>query len=944
MPDRETVRIIFQILLSADLAVFFIFLILQALRKVRDKEKELIKHRILQDLGSLNTDKGDKFRRRKLLLYIHGYFEMVQSVTLSEEHIRVMTAFFEHHGMDIFWIRRLNSRSAFRRKEAVSYLSIIPTEPSKKALVWALEREGNESVRLLIIHALVEMKISAAIPNIIDTLSCSTRFYQKRIGRLLSSWSDALGNYFFALSDRQESEIQFLFIELARISPRFHYVEYLQKLVGTAEKDVRRKAFKVLGRVYPDMIDMQACLNDEDPEIRRLAIETVGKRAQPEELEFLLPFLGDNTLHKDTVSALDSMMAANPGMVYSLLERFIHAEKPAVRNGLLQVLSTKTEYFLGQLAQRDDQRIAPLIEALYEQERLTGVISFLNDNHTPETAARILAVLKPVLRQNKASEYELRRYLNSRDLNTLSLNPLEKYSDRRKESAEQNKLSLLIPVLAAALLAVPGLYLLSHRNIPDLNGYVLFFNYSFGFYIFALNMGYLVILTLSLIGIAEQNREWRIKGRAFLFKPGILPSISIIAPAYNEERSIVESINSLLSLDYPLFEVIVVNDGSSDDTLERTVAYFELERTYRSPPGSLATRKVRGVYHNPKYPNLIIIDKVNGGKADSLNAGINFSSGEYFAGIDSDSLIEPDSLLKLTAPFLDQKNEVAATGGNIFPINGCPVRRGFIEEKRIPTNTLARIQTIEYIRAFMAGRVGWSKMRALLIISGAFGLFSRKRVIEVHGYLTGREVFHKDTVGEDMELVVRLQRNLQERNIPFSILYQHNSNCWTEVPERWKGFARQRDRWQRGLIDIIHFHRKMIFRRRYGMSGMAAFPYYIFFEIFGPLLEAQGYAALIAALILGLLDTTILLFLFSASILFGFLISIISLILSELGSSQFPPGDKIILLFTALAENLGARQYISLMRVGGFASSLRRIGSWGSIERRGFDSKQKGDT
>jgi cellulose synthase/poly-beta-1,6-N-acetylglucosamine synthase-like glycosyltransferase len=233
----------------------------------------------------------------------------------------------------------------------------------------------------------------------------------------------------------------------------------------------------------------------------------------------------------------------------------------------------------------------------------------------------------------------------------------------------------------------------------------------------------------------------------------------------------------------------------------------------------------------------------------------------------------------------------------------------------------------------MAGRIGGSKMRALLIISGAFGLFNRKKVIEEHGYLTGREVFQKDTVGEDMELVVRLQRHLLESKTPFSILYQHNSNCWTEVPERW----------QRGLIDIIHFHRKMIFRRRYGLSGMAAFPYYILFEIFGPLLEAQGYTALIAAILLGSIDTTILLFLFSASILFGFLISLISLGLSELGGFQFPLGDKIILLFTALAENLGPRQGISLMRVGGFVSSLKRVGSWGSIERRGFNSRQRGD-
>ncbi len=503
----------------------------------------------------------------------------------------------------------------------------------------------------------------------------------------------------------------------------------------------------------------------------------------------------------------------------------------------------------------------------------------------------------------------------------------------------------LYPLLAAGLFTFPALFLLSFTpewlssgfwQPPILQRFLLRFNYFFGWYSLALNGSYLILLGFSAYGIRRQYRLWRLKSRRLLFKPDILPAITILAPAFNEEGSITESINSLLSLDYPDFEVVVINDGSSDRTLERCIQYFQLERIDKKPRGRLASAPLRGIYHNRRYPRLFVLDKVNGGKADSLNLGINYAEGDFLAGIDSDSLLEPDALLKLTAPFLDEDTEVAATGGNIFPVNGCTVRRGHITAKGVPRSGLARPQTAEYIRAFMAGRVGWSVLRALLIISGAFGLFQRKRVIENHGYLTGREFYHRDTVGEDMELVVRLHQNLTRRGLAFRILYQFNANCWTEVPEAWGALIRQRDRWQRGLIETLHFHRRMILNPRYGSSGVLGFPYYLLFEIVGPLWEVQGYAVFFLALFLGILKLPIILFLLTATILFGILVSLTALLLSEKEIVSFSPRDKARLLAAVLWENAGPRQLISQIRVKGFFSALRNRRGWGTIKRRGF--------
>ena len=221
----------------------------------------------------------------------------------------------------------------------------------------------------------------------------------------------------------------------------------------------------------------------------------------------------------------------------------------------------------------------------------------------------------------------------------------------------------------------------------------------------------------------------------------------------------------------------------------------------------MKTSPLLGIYRNPLLPRLVVVDKVNGGKADSLNAGINIAKKEYFCGIDADSLLEPEALLKVAALTLDHGVETPALGGNIFPINGCDVDRGYLDRISLPKNRLAALQTIEYLRAFMCGRLGWARLNSLLIISGAFGLFRRERVIAVGGYMRAQERYGKGTACEEMELVVRIARLMRKKKQKFRIGYAYNANCWTEVPESIKILKRQRDRWHRGLIDIMFFHK-----------------------------------------------------------------------------------------------------------------------------------------
>ncbi len=330
-----------------------------------------------------------------------------------------------------------------------------------------------------------------------------------------------------------------------------------------------------------------------------------------------------------------------------------------------------------------------------------------------------------------------------------------------------------------------------------------------------------------------------------------LPSVSIIAPAYNEEETIVENIKCLLAIQYPDFEIIVVNDGSKDNSMPKIIEYFDLIQVEKAYESNLECKPIKAVYKsgNPAYNHLMVIDKENGGKADALNAGINVSQNDLFLALDVDCIIEPDALLKMVKPFLDDsKHVVIASGGVIRIANSCEVANGRIVKVNYTRNFWAKFQVLEYFRAFTMGRMAWSKLNGLLIISGAFGLFDRRRVVKVGGY-------DKTTVGEDLELVVRLRRYMHEvEKIKYRVAFIPDPLCWTEVPESYEILSRQRNRWTRGGIDTILKHKKMLFNPNYGLIGMVSFPYWVFFEWLAPILQFVGILYFIAITFLGLLN------------------------------------------------------------------------------------------
>ena len=412
------------------------------------------------------------------------------------------------------------------------------------------------------------------------------------------------------------------------------------------------------------------------------------------------------------------------------------------------------------------------------------------------------------------------------------------------------------------------------------------------------------------------------------------PPISVLAPAYNEELTCVEAVRSLLTLDYPRHEIIVINDGSKDETLHQLQTAFELTPRPRLATAEIGTSRVRGVYQSRAYPNLWVIDKENGGKADALNVGINYCNTPLLCAVDADTLLERDALTRIVRPFLEDARTVAV-GGKIRVINDCTVRSGIVTDASLPKNLLAALQTVEYLRAFLVGRVGWAAFDASLVISGAFGLFQRGAVVEAGGYASKHT--SGETVGEDMELVIRMQRYAADRGRPCRIEFVPDSVAWTEVPESYKVLGRQRDRWQRGLIESLTRHRVMLFNPKYGPTGMFAFPVFLFLEGLGPVIELGGYIGFSMAVFSGQASGLYVVSFFVLAFALGVGLSTVAVLIEEIAFNRYGRLRDVFRMFALGAlENFGFRQLNTFWRARGLWHTLTGKKAWGKMERKGF--------
>ena len=456
-------------------------------------------------------------------------------------------------------------------------------------------------------------------------------------------------------------------------------------------------------------------------------------------------------------------------------------------------------------------------------------------------------------------------------------------------------------------------------------------------YFVVVNGRYLMLLVSALREVHEHRAsEWH-EPESKILGSALAPRVSILAPAYNEEATVTESVRALLTLSYPNLEVVLVNDGSTDGTLTTLMDAFSLQPIHNIFRRQIETQPIRGLFRSREFPNLVVVDKANGGKADALNAGLNLCSGELVCAIDADTLIEPDALLRMVRPFL-RNDDIVAGGGTIRVANGSRVYSGRVTEARAPRHPLAGFQVIEYLRAFLFGRLGWNREGGNLIISGAFGLFRRDAMIGVGGYL-------HSTVGEDMELVARLRTKGLEEGGPHKVEFVPDPVAWTEVPQSLRGLGRQRDRWHRGLADVVWRYRRLFFNPRYGSLGLVVYPYFVLIELVAPVVEVLGLLLLPIGIWTGALDPPFALLFLLVAYGLGLVLTVATLLLEEWSFHRYErPSDLLLLIAWTVLEPIGYRQMTLFWRVRGLIKYLRGRQDWGVMLRQGFAPSDPADS
>jgi cellulose synthase/poly-beta-1,6-N-acetylglucosamine synthase-like glycosyltransferase len=450
-------------------------------------------------------------------------------------------------------------------------------------------------------------------------------------------------------------------------------------------------------------------------------------------------------------------------------------------------------------------------------------------------------------------------------------------------------------------------------------------------YFAVLSLLYAAFAFIGLRTVILESRQTSDTELRDLLERDVFKPVSILVPAYNEEASIVASVRSFIHLHYPKFEVIVISDGSTDGTMDRLIDAFALVEEPRVWARTIPTASVMRVMRSLRYPGLVVVEKENGGKSDALNAAINIARYPLIAPVDSDSMLDAQAILRASRNFVKDES-VIAVGGTVRPLNGATMIEGRPTDLRMPHTWVERLQVVEYARAFFLGRAGWTRLGALLIVSGAFGLFRRDAVLRVGGFWTG-------TVGEDMELVMRLHKEHARQGMPHRIVFSPDPICWTEVPSDLGTLRRQRNRWHRGLWTNLWRHRDMLLNPRYGRLGLFAVPYFWLFEGLGPVIEVLGFCSLLVSAAFGVLDMNVFWLFLSLAVLHGMVLSQVAAGVESMLLQRYSSfSDRLILFAASLVEFLGFHQLLAVER---FLATFQNRGKrrhWGVMRRAGIPS------
>ena len=943
----ELIRILY--LISIISILFIIMMIyIQKYRHVKKEQTEPLVRKMFFNLLENYPVDDHHFSEKRLF---RSFKEIDEQLVLPEQKRKQLIDQAFSEKMIRQWVKKSSSLFPFRRLIAAHRLSnLTHTSDWLKAMI---KREKNMTLVFYLIYFSIDRIDQALFDDIMAKVVHANGIVLDRYATIIANHYDVFGPYLKAYSQSTTYHHLYIFVKCAYRNNHYDLEntqrDFMVKLLKSHSTSPVLLDLLLLYLGYLETINDTLLLDHMVLEHQALSVRIYGFRALSRQkkwryVEKLFDYVSDDPQINYEIAKAIVPYIDDAGILNKLFYFQSSLKRQNQKEVLASILSERIDYIVLKLDSFESEMACANLKLLIQNHYTSGLIAFINQNRDLKLENMLFKLFNSIDVFKDRENNDFLVYIDPKILKRYQLDAEEPpKSIKEKQPIELSKIIWLVIMFIIAILFYPILSLIEQGSSITINSvseslrnFVLHTNRNLIYYFMAANGFYFVLLAISLRGAFKQDELWMMKSLDLLYENDLLPAISIIAPAYNEEVNIITSVKSLLNLKYPKYEVIVVNDGSKDNTLDVLIRYFKLKRQNPKFIRALNTKSVRGLYTNTAYPNLIVVNKLNGGKADALNVGINVSNFPYICGIDADSVLEQDALLRLMSASLDHKDRPVALGGNIVPANGCVIDHGFVEEKYFPREPLTRFQGIEYIRAFTTGRIGWSDLNSLLIISGAFGLFYKKDIIEIGGYITSSGNLKKDSVGEDMELVVRLTYERMKQGKKQYIGYVYHANCYTELPSDLKTLLKQRNRWHRGLIDILSYHRHILLNPKYKQIGLMATPYFYIFEVLGPFFEWIGYLMLIVSFILGYLSGPIVLAIFGLSIIMGMIISLFSLYIQESQSIYMSKKDVFILILFAILENFGYRQMLSIHRIYSFFTAMFEKGKWGEQKRKGI--------
>jgi peptidoglycan-N-acetylglucosamine deacetylase len=632
--------------------IFFIFLVIITilLNKYRlhheQKKQKIYKDFVLKKMGNLSDHENFRFLKKNWNPVLHQYINLSQSCHLDKAICDKVQHLYSSPPIILRAVSGMRSLNRFKRMEAAMLLGYLKGDMFQKALEYMVKKESHFYIKLYAVDSLLKHGNQKSIPVIVQSLIGSPERYQQRVHFLLGELGKPFHDYVSNIFEESNPEIQKLIIAFAGSYPSETLRDYLLKQLDSDNPEIVRLAANALKIQYSTLFQQDKYLTSKNDTIQKAAILSLSQGSKRDNLDRLLVLLDDQSTIREVEETISKMIQSNPFHISYLIQKFADLEGSDAARKIAKILSNHLDYLMIKLLTSEKEIIRSILKELLYSGINREMIGFMNKNKNGDLENEMIDIFREVIPLAKSLKKALSTYLSPNLLAKLELEQVFPPKKQRVEKTEKEKIIVLAISLVLLIGTAPTLhiiryfeYLTTQSIAFHLKNFMVDFSYGLAYYSTSINVIYILLLIFSFLGIKKQIAGRRIKNKSFLFNKHFLPSISIIAPAYCEEGNIIESANSLLNINYPNYELIIVNDGSTDETINRLIDYYHLEQVEYMAEEKIQTMPVLGIYKNPSLPKLTVIDKVNGGKADSLNVGINSSTMEYVCGIDADSLL-----------------------------------------------------------------------------------------------------------------------------------------------------------------------------------------------------------------------------------------------------------------------------------------------------------------